>query len=95
MYKATEVRSRETEETREELMQIMADTQGGFSLMLKLNQEIMLTEVLPDRTVEGWQQATQELDTLTRLMHQQGPASEHPTGKDGSGSQAPENVTCD
>jgi hypothetical protein len=58
-------------------MQIMLDTQGGFSFTFKLNQETELTEELPDRTVKGWQQAMQELDTLTGLMQQQGPATEH------------------
>jgi hypothetical protein len=61
VYKATEVGLRETVEAREELMQIMLDTQGGFSFTLKLNQETELTEELPDRTVKGWQQAMQEL----------------------------------
>jgi hypothetical protein len=35
-----------------------------------------LTEELPDRTVEGWQQATQELNILTGLVQQQSQATE-------------------
>jgi hypothetical protein len=77
VYTAPEVGLQETEETEEELMQAVAGTQGEFSFTFKLNQEMELTEELPERTAEGWQQATQELDTLTGLVQQQGPATEH------------------
>jgi hypothetical protein len=64
VYKAPEVGLRETED-REGADAGHGRHTRGVQLPFKLNQEIELTEELPDRTAEGWQQATQELDTPT------------------------------
>ncbi len=77
VHRAKEAVSRESMETAEEQEQLAAERLRSVSYTLKLNQEIELTEELPDDTTDGWQQAIHELDTIAGLMQLQDKAAEH------------------